>query len=89
LRIVDIDAWLAERKPGDFVTGMGLAKMLDRLPAGVGVADRDTWIPRAATVGAIGYRSYQQGRRDDLWKLLPDYGRRSAAEEKADAKREK
>jgi hypothetical protein len=27
-------------------------------------------------------RDYAQGRRDDLWQLLPHYSRQSAAEEK-------
>ncbi|MCG8584345.1 MAG: tRNA (adenosine(37)-N6)-threonylcarbamoyltransferase complex dimerization subunit type 1 TsaB, partial [Pirellulales bacterium] len=89
LQIIDMDAWLAERGAGDYMIGPGLAKVIDRMPAGVIVADRDLWNARAATVGKIAFTQYQQGKRDDLWKLLPDYGRRSAAEEKADAAAER
>ena len=86
LQIVEIDDWLRERKADDFVTGPGLAKIVDRIPAGVLAAENDRWAASAATVGQVGYRQYQAGHRDDLWKLLPEYGRRSAAEEKADAR---
>jgi tRNA threonylcarbamoyladenosine biosynthesis protein TsaB len=85
MQIMDIDTWLSQLSAGYFVSGPGLAKIADRIPDGVIVADRDLWEARAATVGTIGYERYQQGHRDDVWKLLPEYGRRSAAEEKADA----
>jgi hypothetical protein len=47
--------------------------------------DRRLWSPRAAVVGRLAARHYARGRRDDLWKLVPYYFRRSAAEEKWDA----
>jgi hypothetical protein len=46
------------------------------------VAAADRWSPRAATLGRLGYLDYCDGRRDDLWKLVPHYYRPSAAEEK-------
>ena len=45
-------------------------------------APGDLWEPRAATVGQLAWRDYQSGKRDDLWKLVPNYHRQSAAEEK-------
>jgi hypothetical protein len=36
----------------------------------------------AAAVGQVAWRAYQTGRRDDVWKLAPQYFRPSAAEEK-------
>ena len=86
LRIIGMDEWLEQRVAGDFVTGSGLTKIVDRLPSEVIVADREDWDARATTVGIVGLRQYEQGQRDDPWKLLPEYGRRSAAEEKADAR---
>jgi tRNA threonylcarbamoyl adenosine modification protein YeaZ len=72
--------------PSCFVTGPGLVRLRDRLPSGVVALDEDLWRPRAAVVGRLAARYYAQGRRDDLWKLVPHYYRRSAAEEKWDAR---
>ena len=81
-KIVRNDEWLASLPAGAWVTGPGLKKLEGRLPAGVHVIDRSLWTPMAATVGRIGYQHYQSGQRDDFWKLVPNYFRRSAAEEK-------
>ena len=47
----------------------------------------DRW-PRnsASWLGQLGWQLYQQGQRDDHWKLVPNYLRKSAAEEKAERK---
>ena len=84
LRIVGNDAWLADlaQDPSSLITGPGLHKLVERIPAGVQVAPSENWAPMAATVGQLGWRAYQSGRRDDVFGLLPDYGRPSAAEEK-------
>ncbi len=89
--LLDADAWLARISPlpkgeGTIVTGPGLLRLLDRLPPGVVALDENYWRPRAAVVGRLAARHYAQGRRDDLWKLVPHYYRRSAAEEKWDAR---
>ena len=60
---------------------------MDRLPEGIRVADPSVWMPRAATVGAVAWHDYQAGRRDDLWRLAPQYYRKSAAEEKWEQRR--
>ena len=84
--IVDNDVWLAGLPAGIAVTGPGLTRLRARLPTSVTVVDPGNWVPRAATVGRVGYLEYQQGKRDDLWKLNPLYYRKSAAEEKLEAK---
>ncbi len=71
--------------PSSVITGPGLARLLDRLPPDAVAVDGKLWRPRAAVVGRLAARHYHQGRRDDLWKLVPHYYRRSAAEEKWDA----
>ena len=71
---------------GTVVTGPGLARLLDRLPPGIEALDQDCWRPRAASVGRLAARHHAQGRRDDLWRLVPHYYRCSAAEEKWDAR---
>jgi len=81
--IVKNDAWLQQLKPGDFVCGSGLKKLVDRLPADVEVIDSTLWNPRAEIIGQLGWQQHQAGRRDDLWKLVPQYYRLSYAEEKA------
>ncbi|MCL4206051.1 MAG: tRNA (adenosine(37)-N6)-threonylcarbamoyltransferase complex dimerization subunit type 1 TsaB [Pirellulaceae bacterium] len=80
--IVDVSWWLESLAPGQFVTGAGLSKLLVQLPTDVRVSDASDWLPKASTLGRIGYQDYLAGRRDDLWKLAPHYYRQSAAEEK-------
>ncbi len=84
--IVDNDEWLAKLDPGVAVSGVGLEKLVARLPDNLTVIAREHWQPRAAIVGQLVWRFYQAGRRDDLWRLVPQYFRRSAAEEKLDRK---
>ncbi|HWB00361.1 MAG TPA: tRNA (adenosine(37)-N6)-threonylcarbamoyltransferase complex dimerization subunit type 1 TsaB [Pirellulales bacterium] len=84
--ILDDDRWLASLANDTRVSGPGLERLVTRLPADTKVAPRETWTPRAATVGALAYARYTAGQRDDLWTLAPAYLRRSAAEEKADEK---
>jgi tRNA threonylcarbamoyladenosine biosynthesis protein TsaB len=82
-RIVPADQWLAELSAGTIVTGTGIQRLLDRLPADVVVAAEPLREPQAATVGQLAWKHYGHGHRDDLWKLAPKYLRASAAEEKA------
>jgi tRNA threonylcarbamoyladenosine biosynthesis protein TsaB len=82
-RIVPAEQWLANLQPGTVVTGPGVNRLLDRLPPGVTSADETLREPRAVTVGRLAWEQYNHGRRDDLWKLAPQYLRASAAEEKA------
>ncbi len=64
------------------VTGIGLSRLLDRLPPGVIAVPQDLWEPRAATIGRLAWQEFERGRRDDLWRLAPVYLRPSYAEEK-------
>jgi tRNA threonylcarbamoyladenosine biosynthesis protein TsaB len=81
--IVPAQHWLDSLRPGTIVTGPGLAKLQSQLPAGVTLVDPALREPQAATVGRLAWRANQSGRRDDLWKLAPQYLRPSYAEEKA------
>jgi tRNA threonylcarbamoyladenosine biosynthesis protein TsaB len=83
--IVDAPAWLDSLVAGDLVTGPGIKRIVSRLPADVLVAPEAVWSPQAETVGRLALQAFWQGRRDDIWKLSPNYLRRSAAEEKRDA----
>ncbi len=86
-RIVAGEEWLAGLQPGWIVTGPGLARLEDCLPASVEAAPPALRQPMAETVGRVALAHYRGGRRDDLWKLAPKYLRASAAEEKASGRR--
>jgi tRNA threonylcarbamoyladenosine biosynthesis protein TsaB len=81
--IVARSAWLAQLQSGDRVMGLPLRALQSQLPGGVEVLAEKLWQPMAAAVGQVGWQAYQSGRRDDVWKLAPQYYRASAAEEKA------
>ena len=81
--IVRQDAWLAGLQPGDRVIGPALRRLAHRLPDEVVVVPDAFWQPMAEAVGRVAWHAYQAGRRDDLWKLAPNYYRPSYAEEKA------
>jgi tRNA threonylcarbamoyladenosine biosynthesis protein TsaB len=80
--ILGQDAWLSALQAGDYVTGPALGRLQSRLPAGVVVAPQALWQPMAESVGRLAWNAYRAGRRDDVWKLAPQYYRASAAEEK-------
>jgi tRNA A37 threonylcarbamoyladenosine modification protein TsaB len=82
-RIVPADEWLSGLASGTIVTGTGLAKLTERLPAVAMTVPPEMREAQATIVGRLAWRDYQAGRRDDLWKLAPVYLRPSYAEEKA------
>lgn len=75
--------WLAQLTPQIQVAGPALARLRNRLPEGIPVAPEFAWHPRAATIGKLAASSHHQGAADELWNLVPHYGRPSYAEEKA------
>ena len=85
-QILPIDSWLHQLRPGDTVSGPPLKKLADRLPAGVTATSAETWAPRAEEVGQLGIGALQCGEVIDPMQLVPDYFRRSAAEEKFEEK---
>ena len=80
--LLDNSAWIAKLKPGDWVSGPGLIKLEPRIPKEVTLVECQHWSPTATSVGQLALRDYQRGRRDDVFSLLPQYSRPSAAEEK-------
>ena len=80
--IVTQEKWLAGLQAGDRVTGPVMQRIAARLPSGVVALPVELWQPTAAAVGHVAWRAHQAGQRDDVWKLLPNYFRPSAAEEK-------
>lgn len=88
-RILRNDEWLAELKPGDSVVGPPLRQLLSRLPPGVIAIDEGRWQPEAKFVGLLGYEMFRMGCTVDPMQLVPNYYRKSAAEEKAEAANQK
>jgi hypothetical protein len=78
--------WLSTPHLGAWLTGPLLEKLASQLPAGSNVVDRQHWQPRAESVGRLAFEHCQSGRRDDVYQLVPQYFRRSAAEEKSEAR---
>jgi tRNA threonylcarbamoyladenosine biosynthesis protein TsaB len=81
--IISEQAWLAGLQPGDHVIGPALIRLRPRLPEGVIALPEPNWRPTAAAVGQVAWQAYRQGRRDDVWTLVPNYFRPSAPEERA------
>jgi tRNA threonylcarbamoyladenosine biosynthesis protein TsaB len=81
--IISHDEWHASLQPGEFVTGPVLRRNSAPLPVGVAAVEEHLWQTMAASVGRVAWARYRSGNRDDVWKLLPQYYRSSAAEEKA------
>jgi tRNA threonylcarbamoyladenosine biosynthesis protein TsaB len=80
--IISREAWLSELKSGDQVTGPPLNRLGERLPPHVQITPQTLWQPMAEAVGHLAWAKYRAGERDDLWQLVPQYYRASAAEEK-------
>ncbi|MBI1904567.1 MAG: tRNA (adenosine(37)-N6)-threonylcarbamoyltransferase complex dimerization subunit type 1 TsaB [Planctomycetia bacterium] len=85
-QLVDDELWLARLSPrtldGAAVSGPVPRRLLDRLPPHVVLVADDLRTPTAAAVGALGGRLFAAGHRDDVYQLVPEYFRASAAEEK-------
>lgn len=86
--ILSVDDWMKRLKPNDRVVGPLLAKVGDRLPANVECLGEEFWMPRAGIVGQLALEKFCHGEQDDIWQFVPDYYRKSAAEEKLNASRQ-
>jgi tRNA threonylcarbamoyladenosine biosynthesis protein TsaB len=86
--LVDVEAWFERLAADVWLTGPALRKWSDRLPEALRgrTLDPSCWSATAAAVGLVALQHHAAGRRDDLWKLVPRYSRRAAAEEKWEAK---
>jgi len=84
-QLVQSSVWLAQLPPGVCVAGPVLRKLAGRVPGHVVVLDQQCWLPSASAVAALAVRRYRAGQRDDIWRLVPRYCRRSAAEENWEA----
>lgn len=81
--ILNVEDWLNRLSPGAVVAGPPLAKLRDRLPPRVTAADEARWSPAAAAVARLAIDLHRRGAAVDPLALVPNYYRKSAAEEKA------
>jgi tRNA threonylcarbamoyladenosine biosynthesis protein TsaB len=81
-KLLPADQWFKELAPGGMIAGPVLGKLQTLIPPYLTVLPEPLWHPRARHVARLAARDYAAGRRDDLWRLVPRYSRRSAAEEK-------
>lgn len=81
-QVVGIDDAIRRLPAAGSVTGPGLARIHDRLPVGVCLADDTQSQPTAGTVAELGWEKHVAGQHESLWELIPNYFRRSAAEER-------
>jgi tRNA threonylcarbamoyladenosine biosynthesis protein TsaB len=82
-KLLPREEWFDSLGSDTWVTGTALTKVGKLLPVGVKRVAEQDWSPRAETVARLAARLFGEGVRDDLWRLVPQYYRRSAAEEKA------
>lgn len=80
--ISDLSPWLAALGPNDIVIGPVASKLKPQLSSVLSPENIIVCEPQASVAASLALRDFQAGRRDDLWKLLPQYHRPSAAEEK-------
>lgn len=81
LAIRSIADWLIAREASASVTGPGLHKWAERLPAELPQLEASLWDPQPLSLLRIGLARYLVGERDDPWTLEPLYLRPSSAEE--------
>jgi len=85
-QLVPFQIWLDRLPHGTLVSGPALRKRQTPLPGQIQAIAREYWSPRASSVAQLTHYHFTEGHRDDLWRLLPRYSRRSAAEEKWEAR---
>jgi len=82
IHIEDDERWCQTLSEDVIITGPVLAKLADGLSPSMQLADRETWIPQAVTVARLGM---QQNPTGTAFELVPEYYRKSAAQEKRDS----
>jgi tRNA threonylcarbamoyladenosine biosynthesis protein TsaB len=80
--IAAAQSWLAERVPGEVISGPGLAAFAQFVPPGCRQLPAEAWTPRARVIAQLGLAQLKRGDAADCATLVPFYLRRSAAEER-------
>lgn len=86
LRIERAADWQASLQPTDVVVGPGLEGIAQEVAPLCHLPEPAFWQPTARWVGRLGLRQFHQDNLTTGWELNPLYIRKSAAEEKWDAR---
>ena len=66
----------------DVINGSGIGRIDTTLLNPAAICPKSAWVPSAATLAICGSQMLKRGQIADAWTLVPQYYRRSAAEEK-------
>lgn len=86
LTILPFARWAAAIPPGAAVSGPGLAKWREHLPAALPVVEETIWQPGVASLLRLGLARLRRDERDDVFALEPLYLRPSSAEQQWQAR---
>ena len=78
-RVVAAADWLTEEEDA-MLTGPGLERLVEQIPANRPVADRSRWYPSATTVAKLASAEFAAGRHVTPTELTVHYHRKSYAE---------
>ncbi|MBE6425459.1 MAG: tRNA (adenosine(37)-N6)-threonylcarbamoyltransferase complex dimerization subunit type 1 TsaB [Thermoguttaceae bacterium] len=87
MELLDLEDWAGSAPEGVFLTGPVLKQKAKYLPDGLTTLPEECWQISSSVIGKTAFRLYEDGRRDDIWNLLPIYSRPAAAEERKNAKK--
>ena len=83
-QITPITKWWEFGGSNAVFSGPILHRIEKNVPAEITLAERSLWEQRAATIAHVAATRFHRNEFDDLWTLVPQYSRPSAAEEKRD-----
>ena len=80
-QIISISTWLSQLQSGDTVVGPPMEKLAPQLPQGVNSVAKKFWRPSAIAIGQLGIEMALNSQYVQPMQLVPNYYRKSAAEE--------
>lgn len=86
LQIERVEDWLGKLQSEDVVSGPGLESVAAEVAKRGRPLPASYWQPTAKWVGQVGLNLFAAGKTTSCWDLEPYYVRKSAAEEKWDAR---
>jgi tRNA threonylcarbamoyladenosine biosynthesis protein TsaB len=87
LRIEPFGQWAQEQTDLFWVSGPGLRKWREHLPAALRPVDVSLWDPQPESLLRLGLTRFRKGQRDDVWLAEPLYLRPSSAENQWEQRR--
>ena len=82
--IESVTPWIKTLPANAIVTGPGLERVAKQLRGDIQIVESQFWTPTASNLGHVARGACATNKSKEHWKLVPNYYRKSAAEEKAD-----